>query len=103
MIAGHRRGNPAVENGSSRVSQSEPWIKRRCLHVELLRRDVIMRPKRGQVKHVGLRVSSGSGIKARLFFRSEFRFQRARNLYGQLTLKADRIGDGAIVTVRPDV
>src|SRR5207244_8502105 len=95
--------NPNIAHGSSGVSQGKPWIKRDGLHVDLLRLDIICSPKPRKVQHVGLRVSSGSGIKTRPFFRSEFRFQRARNLCGQLALKANRIGDGAVVALRPDV
>ncbi len=111
VIAGHRRGNLATEKGSSRVSQGEPWINRGGLHVDLLRRDRIFRraihrsfsPKPRQVKHVGLRVSSGSGIKTRLFFRSEFRFQSGRDLLGDITLDGEDIPQVAVVGLGPQM
>src|SRR5947207_8337027 len=84
-------GKPAIENGSLRVSQGKPRIKRDGLQVDFLRLEIILRPTRRNVKHVGLRVSSGSGIKTRLFFRRELRFQSGRDPLGDITLDCEDI------------
>src|SRR5438270_6051836 len=96
-------GKLAIEHGSSRVSQGKPWIKRDRSHVDLLRLEKILRPTRRQVKHVGLRVSSGSGIKTRLFFRREFRFQSSRDPLGYITLDGEDIRQVTVVGLGPEM
>ena len=93
------------------VGQSKRRIKRRRLLIKLFRSDVVFSRggdhaftfERFQIKHVGIRILGRLSLETRFFFWLELRLESSRYLSGQLTLDAHRIGDGAIITLRPDM
>src|ERR1700704_7140689 len=81
------------------------------LHVKLLCSLVILQQRVGiprdlissQIKYISIRVLRGLGCHSRLLIRTQGSTQSVGDFTGQLALQSQRISQGAVVTIRPDL
>ena len=103
--------NLSANGCKPRVRKRKVRVERYRLHVKLLCSLVILQQRVGiprdlissQIKYISIRILRGLGCHSRLLIRTQRSAQSFGDFTGQFALQSQRVSEGAVVMVRPDL